>query len=41
VLGTSFPTVEGVMISGLSLVCLLTSGAWYFRRVDRFLADSI
>lgn len=39
--GTSPPRWDGVLISLVSLVCLLLSGAWYFRRVDRFLADNI
>lgn len=39
--GTSPPRWEGVLISLLSLICLLVSGGWYFRRVDRFLADNI
>ena len=41
VFGTDFPSLEGMFISSVSLLCLLVSGAWYFRRVDRFLADNI
>ncbi|HEY0982775.1 MULTISPECIES: ABC transporter permease [unclassified Schlesneria] len=39
--GTNAPHGTLVLISLTSLTCLLLSGAWYFRRVDRFLADSI
>jgi lipopolysaccharide transport system permease protein len=40
-LGTSVPQGDGVAISSLSLLILLVSGAWYFQRVERFLADNI
>ena len=41
VLGTSAPLAGGILISSVSLIGLLISGAWYFQRVDRFLADHI
>ena len=40
-LGTEFPGWTGILISLTAMLCLLCSGAWYFRRVDRFLADSL
>lgn len=41
VLGTGSPGWDAVLISLLSTSFLLVSGAWYFHRVDRFMADSI
>ena len=35
------PAWYGVTLSLISLSCLLLSGAWYFRRVECFLADNI
>lgn len=40
-LGTATPRWDGILISFLSLLAMLLSGAWYFHRVDRFLADNI
>jgi len=37
----AFPGWQAIVISTVSTVALLLSGAWYFRRVDRFLADTI
>lgn len=37
----TFPGWLEISISTMSALALLFSGAWYFRRVDRFLADSI
>ena len=41
VLGAAVPHLDGVVISFFSLIVLLISGGWYFRRVERFLADNI
>ena len=35
------PAWYGATLSLISLSCLLLSGAWYFRRVECFLADNI
>jgi len=40
-LGTPLPSVDSILISALSALAILASGIWYFRRVDRFLADNI
>ena len=40
-LGAGIPQWDGVFISFVSLILLLVSGGWYFRRVERFLADNI
>lgn len=41
VLGLSFPAWDEVALSLLVSSFILITGVWYFRRVDRFLADSI
>ncbi len=41
VLGAGVPRWDLVLISLASLALLLVSGGWYFRRVERFLADNI
>ena len=41
ILGTRFPAWNELAMSISIAVVLLISGGWYFRRVDRFLADSI
>ena len=41
VLGTPWPTLSQGMISSAVAVVVLTSGAWYFHRVERFLADRL
>ena len=40
-LGAAFPEWTSLSLSMLSLFLLLISGGWYFRRVERFLADNI
>jgi lipopolysaccharide transport system permease protein len=40
-LGAAFPEWTSLSLSMLSLLLLLISGGWYFRRVERFLADNI
>jgi lipopolysaccharide transport system permease protein len=41
ILGTTFPGWDAILISSVSTLLLLVSGAWYFHRVDRFMADNI
>lgn len=40
-LGTPLPGWTDMSISALSTLVILVSGAWYFHRVDRFMADNI
>ena len=39
--GTSLPAVHEMVISLISAVTILISGAWFFNRVDRYMADRI
>lgn len=41
IVGTTFPSWDAILISSLSSLLLLVSGAWYFHRVERFMADHI
>lgn len=41
VVGTPLPAWHEMLISLLSALVLLVSGAWYFHRVERFMADNI
>jgi lipopolysaccharide transport system permease protein len=41
VVGSAFPVWDEILISSVSSILLLISGAWYFHRVDRFMADNI
>lgn len=41
VIGSAFPRWDEILYSSVSLLFLLISGAWYFHRVDRFMADNI
>lgn len=41
ILGAPFPAWDEILISSVSSIILLISGAWYFHRVDRFMADNI
>jgi len=41
ILGTPLPGWDAITVSVLSTLFLLVSGAWYFHRVDRFMADNI
>jgi ABC-type polysaccharide/polyol phosphate export permease len=41
IVGTPCPTIDAIAISFLMLAAVLASGAWYFRRVEGFLADNI
>ena len=40
-LGTTYPHLDGIIVSLVSLVGLLVSGGWYFHKVEQFLADNI
>ena len=41
VLGTSGPGAIEMLMSVLATLLVLVTGEWYFRRVERFLADRI
>ncbi len=41
IFGASLPTPTQILVSTLSTTVILVTGAWYFHRVDRFMADSI
>ena len=40
-LGTAGPQLIGLLTSTVATIIVLVTGAWYFRRVERFLADRI